>query len=307
MNKYQTYESCENFVNLLYANYPRLFKSLNEIILQYQNNPSMSKTFISQSLLNLLKDNPNLESQLYELLSPPIEITKPYTLENVQNQITEAFQMIQNKKPEKMMNLIGFFQEKTQNQANEKDAFEIRSKALDYFKEFFKDEANLFKEIAQCFEFKETKKAEIIQEKIDLLGSLQKKRKLDNFKEKIIVQTPKKDEITTTPLVLKSMKSMNNHHFLAKTHSALAPEEIFFMNLKGRLTESQTNFFFKVFFLYLENILSNHEMFEQVAGLFPNESEFLCLRNLVLSKEVAHRKAALYFKPFSDMDLSSSF
>ena len=305
MNKHQIYESCENFVNLLYVNYPRLFKSLNEIILQYQDNPSVSKTFISQSLLNLLKDDPNLESQLYELLSPPPEPLIPYTLENVQTQITEAFQMIQNKKPDKLVALISFFQEKTKNQGNEKDPFEIRSKALDYLKEFFNDDLPLFKEISACFDLKEPKKqAEIMHENIDISAFHHKKRKLDVMKEKHVFPSKPDDKILKSPN--KGVMSSNHQHITGKNHgSNLCPEEIFFTNLKNRLNEYQMNFFYRVLFIYLESIISSHELFEQVSGLFPNESEFLCFRNLVMSKELAHRKAALYFKPVSDIDLSS--
>ena len=213
MSKHQIYESCENFINKLYVNYPRLFKSLNEIISQYQTNPAISKTFITQSLLNLLKDDPSLEGQLYELLFPPPEVIKPYTLENVQNQITEAFKMIQNRKPETILNLISFFQEKTKNQNNQTDPIEIRGKALECFNEFFKDETALYTEIANCFELESEKKGKNQEKKNngeDLTGLPKKKRKLENFKEKIIL-TPSKTELT-----------MENSKF-SKNHSSAPP------------------------------------------------------------------------------------
>ena len=310
MSKHQIYESCENFINKLYVNYPRLFKSLNEIISQYQTNPTISKTFITQSLLNLLKDDPSLEGQLYELLFPPPEVIKPYTLENVQNQITEAFKMIQNKKPDAILNLIAFFQEKTRNQNNQTDPMEIRAKALECFHDFFKDETVLCAEIANCFELESEKKGKTLEKKNneDLAGMPKKKRKLDNFKEKIIL-TPSKTELTME----NSKFSKNIMHFHQQHHqsknfmnfSSSTPEETFFNNLKNRLTEQQYNYFFKMFFLYLENIISNKELFTMIASLFPDESVFLYFRNLLLSREVAHRKAAIYFKPYCDIDLSS--
>jgi len=308
MNKHQIYESCENFVNKLYVNYPRLFKSLNEIILQYHDNPTISKTFISQSLLNLLKDDPNLENQLFELLLPTTENIKPYTLENVQTQITEAFQMIQNKKPDKIMNLIAFFQEKTKNQNNQKDPLEIRNKALECFKEFFKDELGFYTEIAGCFELEAEKKIKSLQGSLEELGLPQKKRKLDNLKEKIVL-TPSKNELNLGKTNFSKNIMRFHHHYPPKnfTNSNLSPEETFFNNLKIRLTEPQHNYFHKLFFLYLENIISNLEFFDLISDLFPDESVFLYFRNLIHSRELAHRKAALYFKPYCENDLTSIF
>lgn len=297
MNKRQIYESCENFISELYVNYPRLFKSLNEIIVQYQSNPSISKALISKSLLGLLKDNPALESQLNELLSPEKKAeTEPYTFENVQGQITEAFQMIQIRKPEKMVNLLSFFQEKTKDQDQEKNPFEIREKALGYFEEFFKEENDFLKEIKNCFQLKVIEKNVEKSENIENFCQVRKKIKIDNFKEKIVF-TPNKEPI------FKSVETKLQMHHLHE----ISPEEIFFANLKVRLSETQMDCFFKVFFLYLENIISNYELFEQLNGFFENnESDLLCFRNMVLSKEVARRRMATFFKPSCEIDLSSS-
>lgn len=294
MNKQNLYESCEQFVNELYLKYPRLFKSMNEIIAQYQDNPSISKTYISQSLLSLLKHDTNLETHLYELLSTTQEVSKPLTLEEVQAQITQAFQIIQSKKPEKIMEIINFFQEKTKDQGPQSNAEEIQRTALTYFSDFFKEDREMLELITKCFEPKEKP---LPQENVPETPVL-KKRKLNN--EASQPQTPLKSNIIS-PVII------NKGNFAIKHHAELSPEELFFQNLRARLKESQLMDFCKIFFLYLENIISNNELFEQVKDFFPNESEFLCFRNMIFSKEIAHRKAAVYFKPYGESDLSSKF
>lgn len=288
MNKHQIYESCENFVNRLYVNYPRLFKSLNEILLQYQDNPSISKTIISQSLLNLLKDDPGLESQLYELFLPsPDSQSEPgYTIDAVQGQITEAFRLIQGRRPDKIPGLVAFFTERTRNQNTQKEAMEIRAKALECFREFFRDDAGFCQEIAGCFALARPGKEEATP--------VLKKKKSEVLKESLI--TPSKAEIVSS----KPMVSPMRPALIGQN-----PEESFFAMLKNRLNEGQIGFFFKVFYLYLENIVSSRELFDCVAELFPEEGVFLYFRNLVLSRELAHRKAAACFKPYSDIDLQS--
>lgn len=296
MNQQELYEICEKFVGQIYSNYPRLFKSMNEIMTQYHENPSLSKTYISQSLLSLLKNDQVLETQLFELLSTSQEPPSNLTLEIVNQQISNAFQIIQDKRPEKMQNLIEFFQEKTNGLQNQTEPKEIQKTAIQYFNEFFKDDSEILNLTSNCFVVKEKKTPPKIC--IETSPPPKKKRNIGPS----LSQTPTKLPYLASPMTFKH----NHHHVINKPQVEISPEELFFQNLGKRLKENEMIDFSKMFFLYLENIISSYELFNLVSHLFSDESEFLCFRNMINSKEVAHRKAATYFKPYGDSDLSSS-
>ena len=87
---------------------------------------------------------------------------------------------------------------------------------------------------------------------------------------------------------------------------AMKNEFLFFQNLREKLNLNIFNTLMKFVFLYIECIISSHELFNLSKDFFSDESSFTIFRDIMYSRENSRRKSTFSFKALGDIDFSSN-
>jgi hypothetical protein len=298
------YRNCEDFLTILYNNYPKIFRSINDLIIKYNQNPSKTKKIFA-SINDLIKNNDFLIKELNKLLNDDLKlVTKeeisPQNEEKAfqifQKKITECFNLINLRNPGKITMIIEHFEEATKN-SDSQDPIFLAEEAIKNFKIILFDEHDLFQEINSLLTiFLRQQKS--LREKKESIPT----QNNNNKSYKKIVLTPiKKKEEYDLKISMNRLNEENDFLDLSNTKS-----EMSYLEKKAKeMTPVNSKMFYKLLYLYTESIISLNELFMFVEKIIPNPDEMMIFKKIISARDLSRKKNALFFKPSSETDTTS--
>ena len=304
---------CEKFIKQIFKCFeddPHKHRSFVNLVLKYRQG-NLKVLEFQLKLVDMLKDYPELIENLNRLVPEDFKVPIEDPNLKMQEAITSSFDKLRNR-PADLQNFINILKEhKEQRITNYEETYTKLDAIL-------KDEPELRDIIKQHIKMGEPKEQEAhveqqeIREQRSQLGATGYNRYERNFAGTRVVRErdtsrgvaqKRPNEQEAAPPAVKYVGGMTS---IVSLPTAAKSELLLFQVMKSILSEEMYEEFVKCIALYVEVIISAHELFVLTQDLFPDDNYFGLFQDIINSRESARRKTTM-FKPSMENNFSSNY